>query len=164
MPNSNMYRPTYYYCFYSPTTDVLLLFVRIYPSPRANSSKHGFTIVLGGMRSKSVYEAQTFLLNASLYFQLFTWHVPEPSCLAWLPWKAESEMEISTWWFIGAALRNTTCEWALSAGRSKERLKGDAAPTKAPSVPQEPDDPSNLFQTGARRLRLRIPRSTSPWL
>lgn len=83
----------------------------------ANSSKHGFTIVLRWMMSKSISAAQIFLLNASLYFQLFIWHVPEPSCLAWLPWEAESKVEISTWWFIGGALRNTTWEAVMSASR-----------------------------------------------
>lgn len=87
-------------------------------------------------------------------FQLFIWHVPESSCLAWLPWEAESEVEISTWWFTGGALRNTTWEAVMSAGLHKERLNCVAAPTKTQSVPWEPDDPSNLFQIGRRRLRL----------
>ena len=99
----------------------------------ANSSKYGFTIVLRWMMSKSISAAQIFLLNASLYFQLFVWHIPETSCLSWLPWEAESELEISTWWFIGGALKNTTWEGVISAGLHKERLNCVAAPTKTQS-------------------------------
>lgn len=65
--------------------------------------------------------------------------------------------------FLGAALRNTTCEEVMSAGLGKERLNCDAATAKAQSIPQKPDGPSNLFQTGARKLRLHIPRSPCHW-
>lgn len=105
--NSNIWRSTHYYCFYSSRTGVLLLFVRIYHSPGPNSSKHSYTIVLRWMMSKLLSVAQIFLLNASLYFQLFIWHVPEPFCLAWLPREEEPEMEISMWMVFWGLLLGT---------------------------------------------------------
>lgn len=68
--------------------------------------------------------------------------------------------------FLGAALRNTTCEGVMSAGLGKERLNCDAATAKAQSIPQKPDGPSNLpnwgKETQTSYSKISLPLEATP--